>query len=60
MTTQPETLRNLTPEQKKRQASGNTSAKGKKARAASPWNKGPMCGSFSAGLSYLQLKRKPK
>lgn len=29
---------------------------GKAARKASPWNKGPNCSSFSAGLSYLRYR----
>lgn len=48
MSTQPANLRNLTPEQKKRQASGNTSEKGRKGRASSPWGRFPMCESPNA------------
>lgn len=52
MTTQPQHLARLTPEQKQRQASGNDSAKGRKARKASPWSKGPMCEGPNSKASF--------
>ena len=56
---QPAHLCHLTPEQKRRQASGNTSAKGKKARAASPWNRGPNCNGPNAGASFSRYRGRP-
>jgi hypothetical protein len=50
----------LTPEQKARMAAGNDSAKGKKARAASPWNKAPMCGSERAAMARMRYVAKSK
>lgn len=41
-------------------AAGNDSAKGKKARAASPWNKAPMCGSERAAMARLRYVAKSK
>lgn len=40
------------------QAKGNTSAKGRKARSASPWNRGPMCDTPNAGRSFRQYQQR--
>lgn len=58
MTTQPDRLQHLSPEERQRQASGNTSAKGRKARTASPWNRGPMCDTANAGKSFQRYKKR--
>ena len=58
MTTQPKSLQNLSPEQRARQSAGNTTAKGMKGRAASPWNKSPNCATKRAKASFeTYLKR---
>ena len=58
MTEQPKALQTLTPEQRARQAAGNTSAKGMKGRAASPWSKQSNCATKRAKASFeTYLKR---
>lgn len=48
----------LTPEQRARMVSGNTSEKARKGRAASPWNRGPMCDTKRALGSHKAYKAK--
>lgn len=50
----------LTPEQIARMVAGNTSAKARKAKAASPWNRGPMCDTKRALGSYKAHKAEGK
>lgn len=52
MSAQPEHLRNLTPAARTRQSSGNTTAKARTGRAASPWNRGPMCATSNAKVAF--------
>lgn len=40
-----------------RHAAANTSAKGRKGKAKSPWSRGPMASTKSAGLSYLRTRK---
>lgn len=42
----------LTPEQRARMVAGNTSEKARKAKAASPWSRGPMCDTKRAKRSF--------
>lgn len=44
----------LTPEQRARMVSGNTSEKARKAKAASPWSRGPNCEGKRAKASYAR------
>lgn len=57
MKEQPSSLRNLTAEQKRRQAAGNTPAKGRKGRVASPWDRGPMCAGPNATRKYQEIRK---
>lgn len=60
MSTQPEHLRNLSPEARARQASGNTTAKGRQGRAASPWNRGPMCATRNGTSAFQRYQERRK
>lgn len=54
-------MEDMTPESIKRRALiANTSEKGRKARAASPWNKGPMCDTPNAGRSFKRYQSNAK
>lgn len=58
MMPQPDRLRQLSAEERQRQARGNTSDKGRAGRSASPWNRGPMCDTANAGKSFQRYKKR--
>lgn len=60
MSEQPEQLRNLSPEARARRASGNTTAKARAGRAASPWNRGPMCATANAKSAFQRYQEAGK